>query len=72
MENSVVGICLRILVCGDRNWTAWKPIEDFIKTLPKDTVIIHGDCRGADKMAGYMDGATGKEAWDKSKVYIEP
>lgn len=45
---------LRILVCGDRNWKDWKTIEDFIKTLSKDTVIIHGNCRGADKMAGYV------------------
>jgi len=43
-----------VLICGDRNWTDWKAIEDFIKPLPKDTTIIHGNCRGADKMAGYV------------------
>lgn len=42
---------LRILICGDRRWTDRKAIEDFIKTLPKDTVIIEGECKGADMMA---------------------
>ena len=39
---------MRVLVCGDRNWTDEKTIEDFIKTLPKDTVIIEGEASGAD------------------------
>jgi len=42
---------LRVLVCGSRNWTDRKAIEDFIKTLPKDTVIIEGECRGADRIS---------------------
>lgn len=42
-----------VLICGDRNWTDLKLIEDFVKTLPKDTTIIHGNCRGADKMSGW-------------------
>jgi hypothetical protein len=29
-------------------------IEDYILTLPKDTVIIEGKCRGADKISGYL------------------
>jgi len=44
----------RILICGDRNWDNWKVIEDFIKNLPKDTIIIDGKCRGADKIASYI------------------
>ena len=43
---------MRILVCGDRNWTDCKSIENRLKLLPKDTIIIHGACRGADKIAG--------------------
>lgn len=45
---------MKIIICGDRNWTNFKVIEDFILTLSKDTVIIEGDCRGADKISGYL------------------
>jgi len=41
----------RILICGDRNWTDIETIENFIKSLPPDTIIIHGNSRGADKIA---------------------
>jgi len=41
----------RILICGDRNWKDVETIENFVKSLPPDTVIIHGDGRGADKIA---------------------
>jgi len=41
----------RILICGDRNWTDVETIENFVKSLPPDTVIIHGECRGADSIA---------------------
>uniref|UniRef100_A0A6M3MD92 YspA cpYpsA-related SLOG domain-containing protein n=1 Tax=viral metagenome TaxID=1070528 RepID=A0A6M3MD92_9ZZZZ len=41
----------RILICGDRKWKDVETIENFVKSLPPDTVIIHGDCRGADKIA---------------------
>ena len=42
---------LKILICGDRNWSDSDMILDEIKDLPKDTIIIHGGCRGADKLA---------------------
>lgn len=51
----------RILICGDRNWTDFKMIEDYIITLPKDTVIIEGDCRGVDKISGYLARKHGLE-----------
>ena len=41
----------RILICGDRNWKDVETIENFICSLPPDTVIIHGNARGADKIA---------------------
>ena len=41
----------RVLICGDRNWTDFEAIHRHIKTLPKDSVIIQGMCRGADLMA---------------------
>ena len=41
----------RILICGDRNWKDVETIENFVRSLPPDTVIIHGGCRGADRIA---------------------
>ena len=41
----------RILICGDRNWKDVETIENFVRSLPPDTVIIHGDGRGADRIA---------------------
>jgi hypothetical protein len=52
---------MRIIICGDRNWTNIKVIEDFILTLPKDTVVIEGECRGADQLSGYVAKRHGLE-----------
>ena len=43
---------MRILCCGDRWWSDRKFILDILSTLPQDTTIIHGGCRGADRMSG--------------------
>ena len=42
-----------ILVCGDRNWTDQETIKSVLDSLtaPGD-VVIHGACRGADRLAG--------------------
>lgn len=43
----------RILMCGDRNWTDEDAIASILKSLDPDKVhIIHGACRGADRIAG--------------------
>lgn len=42
---------MRILICGDREWNNKKSIYDYVKTLPKDTVIIEGEANGADKLS---------------------
>ncbi len=52
---------MKILVCGDREWTDYMAIKRVLAQLPKRTVVIHGNCRGADKLAGeaaYMLGLT--------------
>ena len=43
---------MRVLVTGDRDWTDLVVILDRLSELPSGTVIIHGACRGADKLAG--------------------
>lgn len=39
---------MRVLVCGDRNWSNKDLIEKELKILPSDTVVIQGECKGAD------------------------
>lgn len=43
-----------ILVCGDRDWNSWDVIRETLRGLGPNTIIVHGDARGADKMAGWM------------------
>ena len=55
---------MKILVCGDRNWKNKELIKDELITAsgighpgtptpsPKDILVIEGDARGADKLAG--------------------
>jgi hypothetical protein len=43
-----------VLVCGDRKWDNRPLMEAVLSKIPLDKydTLIHGDCRGADKMAG--------------------
>mgnify|MGYP003332742136 FL=1 len=45
---------MRLLICGDREWSDLDLMKEFIDSLPADTIIIEGDARGADKMAGAL------------------
>lgn len=42
---------MRLLVCGDRDWTDREAIRRELVVLPLDTVVIHGAARGADQIA---------------------
>lgn len=42
----------KVLVSGGRGWTDRETILAELLTLPKRTVIIHGNASGADKLAG--------------------
>ena len=42
---------MKILICGSRNWTDHGIIKNFLSQIPQQSTIIHGDCRGADKIA---------------------
>ncbi len=47
---------MRVLICGSRNWKEEDVlqeyrIETYIKTLPSNTVVIHGAAPGADMVA---------------------
>lgn len=41
-----------VIICGSRDWTDGATIAAFVRALPANTVVIHGDCRGADRLAG--------------------
>jgi hypothetical protein len=43
---------MKVLICGDREWLNAKKIADRVKKLPAGTTVIHGACRGADRIAG--------------------
>jgi hypothetical protein len=43
---------IKVLVCGDRDWDDSSDdyiIKKFIESLPKNTILIEGEARGADK-----------------------
>lgn len=52
---------MKVLVCGPRVWTDWKPIVEVLRAFPQGTIIVHGDARGADKMAGAVARRLGFE-----------
>ncbi len=42
---------MKILCCGDRNWTNKERIKEVLIGYPKDTTIIEGEADGADKLS---------------------
>lgn len=42
---------MKILICGDRNWSDSGTILLRIERLPKNAIIISGGARGADTIA---------------------
>ena len=44
---------MKILICGDRNWTDEQTIIDYLfPYIMKSPTIIHGNARGADTIGG--------------------
>ena len=48
-----------VLICGDRNWsrqTTMRLVFDKLKTMKRERwiIIVHGDARGADSIAGAL------------------
>jgi hypothetical protein len=69
---------MNILVCGSRDWNDFTTIKKYLeelKTTDNNTqqpiTIIHGGCKGADSIAGYLAGQLGfqvrvfKADWSK-------
>lgn len=52
---------MKVLVCGSRTWLNQKVIERELAQFPDGTILIHGACRGADNISGYVARARGFE-----------
>lgn len=42
---------MKVLVCGDRNWDDRVKVFFRLSKLPEGSVVLNGDCRGADRIA---------------------
>lgn len=49
---------MRLLICGDRDWSDWDAVERVVEELKPD-VVIQGDARGADTIAAEVAEALG-------------
>ncbi len=52
---------MKVLVCGSREWLTQPSIERELKRFPKGTILVHGACRGADNIAGFVGNLLGFE-----------
>jgi hypothetical protein len=52
---------VRVLVTGTREWTDSAPLERELSRLAPGSVVIHGDARGVDRLAGQVAEALGLE-----------
>jgi len=44
---------MKVLICGGRNWMDLSSVVYVLAAFEKENpIIIHGDCRGADRIAG--------------------
>jgi hypothetical protein len=45
---------MRVIVTGSTLWTDTAAIRRELTKLPAGTIVIHGDCRGVDALAGQV------------------
>jgi N-glycosidase YbiA len=50
-----------VLICGDRKWDDKECIRKYIETLSSETVIIEGECTGADQISKEIAEELGME-----------
>ena len=61
---------MKLLICGDRNWSDGNAVRDVMKGF-NPTVVIEGEARGADTFARLCAGVLGIEVlpfpadWEK-------
>lgn len=42
---------MRIAIIGSRDYPDWRVVKEYVRTLPRDTVIVSGGARGVDRIA---------------------
>lgn len=52
---------MKVLVCGGREWDNYEAVLRELEALPRDAIIVHGACRGADTIAGEIAKALGHQ-----------
>jgi len=68
----------RILVCGDRNWEDYHTIHSALGEFSPESVVLHGGCRGADRIGGAVAKSYGMKVivfmaeWGKYKNAAGP
>lgn len=55
---------MRVLICGDRDWSDYALVKAVVATLPDDAVVIEGEARGADRQARIAARLRGLEVAD--------
>lgn len=50
---------MKVLVCGSRAWTDAAVILRRLSGLPRGSTVIHGDARGADRIAAQIAARLG-------------
>lgn len=76
--SNIRGENMIVLICGSRDWNDFETMKKFIDTLPVDTTIVEGDCKGADKIGGYLANKRGLKVirepakWTKFGEYSGP
>ena len=50
-----------VLVTGDRDWNNYDSIRTELEKLPSGSAVVHGACRGADRIAGEIAEELGLE-----------
>ena len=56
---------MRVLICGDRNWSSMDSIVHQLSRVKKVTLVIAGGAKGADTMGWLAAGRLGL----KSKIF---
>ena len=54
---------MRVAITGSRDWADYKIIAKELLKLPRGSWVFHGDCRGADKIAGGLAEAFGIDVY---------